>query len=264
MTRVASRRAGVVVGFLLVFLGLFGKFGAAFVLIPWPVIGAALTICFGLMLIGGLSMVAHGGFTQRKMFILACAIGISAGIKFAGTVHPNSLAAWNCEGADETAHYLQAINALDIAVRDDRYIDEDGTRVCKLRDLSFTVNTLWRATYLIISSELVLAFLITVTLNLILPKTEEDYAAERRMEKEEMRGEDSLPPAKASSLLSVDMQDDLHDNGTSGEATPQLKSGNNKVGAITPATESEDVYAASPPTPQPGSSDSSIDGGSPV
>ena len=60
------------------------------------------------------------------------------------------------------------------------------------------------------------------------------------------------------------MQDDLHDNGTSGDPTPRLKSGNNKVGAITPATESEDVYAASPPTPQPGSSDSSIDGGVPV
>ncbi|CEM39816.1 unnamed protein product [Vitrella brassicaformis CCMP3155] len=205
MTGVASRRAGYACGVILMFLGLFGNFSKAVALMPWPVLGAAVTVCFGLVMNAGLAIVSKGGFTPRKMMTLACCVGISAGIKFAHSSHPNSRAAWNCPGADTGDYDMTAISGLDIAVRYRRFKDADGEPVCVERELSSLALTFWRAAYLLISNELCLTLIIAATLNVILPKSDEDYENDRLMEEDDNASESEVSsheatPAKLANL----------------------------------------------------------------
>ncbi|XP_071960653.1 solute carrier family 23 member 2-like [Antedon mediterranea] len=55
ITKVASRSVTQVAAVIMLILAVFGKFGAVFICIPTPVIGAAITVLFGMIVGAGLS-----------------------------------------------------------------------------------------------------------------------------------------------------------------------------------------------------------------
>ncbi|XP_029457508.1 solute carrier family 23 member 1-like isoform X2 [Rhinatrema bivittatum] len=85
ITKVGSRLVLQTAGFLLIVLGLFGKFGAAFITIPEPVIGGMFMVMFGMIAAVGISNLQHVDLnSSRNLFIL----GFST---FSGLVIPTWL-----------------------------------------------------------------------------------------------------------------------------------------------------------------------------
>jgi xanthine permease XanP len=83
ITGVASRRAGVATGCLLILFGLFPKAAALISVIPRPVLGGATLLMFSTVAIAGLQLVAQDGFTPRNNFILAVSLGLGLGVTLA-------------------------------------------------------------------------------------------------------------------------------------------------------------------------------------
>lgn len=77
VTKVASRRVVQYSALILIVSGLSGKFGAAFVTIPEPVMAGVLVIMFAMITAVGLSPLQHIDFTStRNLFVLGYSIFI--------------------------------------------------------------------------------------------------------------------------------------------------------------------------------------------
>ena len=79
LSGVASRRAGLAVAGILVVFGLFPKLAAFIAVMPKPVLGGATSILFATVAVAGFRLVAMGGLTRRKEFILAVTLALSLG-----------------------------------------------------------------------------------------------------------------------------------------------------------------------------------------
>ncbi|EED20722.1 purine permease, putative [Talaromyces stipitatus ATCC 10500] len=79
LTRCASRRAGYFCCFFLIVMGIFSKFAAALVAIPSPVLGGMTTFLFSSVAISGIRIIATMPFTRRNRFILTAAFAVGMG-----------------------------------------------------------------------------------------------------------------------------------------------------------------------------------------
>jgi len=79
LSGVASRRAGLAVAGILVVFGLFPKLAAFIAVMPKPVLGGATSILFATVAVAGFRLVAMGGLTRRREFILAVTLALSLG-----------------------------------------------------------------------------------------------------------------------------------------------------------------------------------------
>lgn len=80
MTKIVSRYV-VMLGAVFLIMGAFlPKFGALFVVIPYPVLGGVLILIFGIIAVNGIRMIAQSELTGRDGLILALAFGIGFGV----------------------------------------------------------------------------------------------------------------------------------------------------------------------------------------
>ncbi|KAM8971986.1 solute carrier family 23 member 1-like [Pelodytes ibericus] len=85
ITKVGSRLVLQIAGFLLLLLGLFGKFGAIFITIPEPVIGGMFMVMFGMIAAVGISNLQYVDLnSSRNLFVLGFSL-------FSGLVIPTWL-----------------------------------------------------------------------------------------------------------------------------------------------------------------------------
>uniref|UniRef100_A0A8C5QU29 Solute carrier family 23 member 1 n=1 Tax=Leptobrachium leishanense TaxID=445787 RepID=A0A8C5QU29_9ANUR len=85
ITKVGSRLVMQTAGILLIFLGLFGKFGAIFITIPEPVIGGMFMVMFGMIAAVGISNFQFVDLnSSRNLFVLGFSL-------FSGLVIPTWL-----------------------------------------------------------------------------------------------------------------------------------------------------------------------------
>ena len=110
LTRVASRRVGMIVGLMLVALGLFPKMAAFVSIMPQPVLGGGTVIMFAMVAVAGFDILQDGGFTPRKQLILAITLALGLGV----TMVPEATAHLRDAGASTgTAHsVMQALGIL--------------------------------------------------------------------------------------------------------------------------------------------------------
>ena len=80
-TGVAARRAGYVIGAMLIALALLPKVVAVLLTIPRPVTGSILVIVMGLLFVEGVRTVLQDGFTQQKAFIVGLSLSIGVGLQ---------------------------------------------------------------------------------------------------------------------------------------------------------------------------------------
>uniref|UniRef100_A0A7N9AV65 Si:dkey-106n21.1 n=1 Tax=Mastacembelus armatus TaxID=205130 RepID=A0A7N9AV65_9TELE len=82
ITKVGSRLVLQTTGVLMVFLGIFGKFGAIFITIPDPVIGGMFLVMFGMIAAVGISNLQHVDLNSSRNLLI---LGFST---FSGLVLP--------------------------------------------------------------------------------------------------------------------------------------------------------------------------------
>lgn len=82
ITKVGSRVVGIAVAGILFLLGLIPKIGALVSVMPNPVLGGATIALFGMVATSGMKIVAKGGLTDRKTFIISIALSVGIGITF--------------------------------------------------------------------------------------------------------------------------------------------------------------------------------------
>ena len=82
LTGVASRFVVAITGLLMLFAGLFPKFGAIAVSIPKPVLGGVGVVMFGMIAYSGIRMLAKSCDTQRNALITCVSLAIGLGITF--------------------------------------------------------------------------------------------------------------------------------------------------------------------------------------
>lgn len=82
ITKVGSRVVGIAVAGILFLLGLIPKIGALVSVMPNPVLGGATIALFGMVATSGMKIVAKGGLTDRKIFIISIALSVGIGITF--------------------------------------------------------------------------------------------------------------------------------------------------------------------------------------
>ena len=80
-TGVAARRAGYVVGAMLIALALLPKVVAILLTIPRPVTGAILMVVMGLLFVEGVRTVLQDGFNQQKAVIVGFSLSIGVGLR---------------------------------------------------------------------------------------------------------------------------------------------------------------------------------------
>ncbi|CDO92962.1 unnamed protein product [Kluyveromyces dobzhanskii CBS 2104] len=82
ITKCASRQVGYWCCFFMVIMGIFGKFGAALVAIPKPVLGGMTTFLFTSVAVSGIKIISSNPLTRRDRFVLTCSLlpGIGASI----------------------------------------------------------------------------------------------------------------------------------------------------------------------------------------
>ena len=80
-TSVAARRAGFVMGAMLIVLALLPKIVAVLLTIPRPVTGVILIIVMGLLFVEGIRTVLQDGFSQQKAIIVGTALSIGIGLQ---------------------------------------------------------------------------------------------------------------------------------------------------------------------------------------
>lgn len=85
LTRCANRKAGYAACFFLVIMGIFSKFAASLVAIPFPVLGGMTTFLFSAVAISGIRIISTISFTRRNRFILTAAMSLG----FGATLVPN-------------------------------------------------------------------------------------------------------------------------------------------------------------------------------
>lgn len=80
LTKCASRQVGYWACFFLILMGIVGKFGAALVAIPKPVLGGMTTFLFTSVAVAGIRIISQIPFTRRDRFVLTCSLvpGIGA------------------------------------------------------------------------------------------------------------------------------------------------------------------------------------------
>ena len=87
----ASRYVVLIAGGVLIFLGLFTKFGAVVATIPGPVVGGLYCALFGLIAAVGIQQTSKADlFSQRNLFIIGFSLfmGLSVPAWFADTMIP--------------------------------------------------------------------------------------------------------------------------------------------------------------------------------
>jgi NCS2 family nucleobase:cation symporter-2 len=78
LTRNASRSSGYACAFFLLLMGIIGKFGAIFVAAPPAVIGGFTTFLFGAVTTSGLRVMAYAKWSRRDRFV----VSVSAAMGF--------------------------------------------------------------------------------------------------------------------------------------------------------------------------------------
>lgn len=78
---VAARRAGFVIGAVLIAIALLPKIVAVLLTIPRPVTGVILMIVMGLLFVEGIRTVLQDGFSQQKAIIVGLALSIGIGLQ---------------------------------------------------------------------------------------------------------------------------------------------------------------------------------------
>lgn len=73
--QVASRRITQMSAMLMLFMAMFGKFGALFTTIPEPIIGGMFLVMFGIIAAIGLSLLQDVDMSSsRNIFIIGCGL----------------------------------------------------------------------------------------------------------------------------------------------------------------------------------------------
>ncbi|BEJ13579.1 hypothetical protein CspHIS471_0307530 [Cutaneotrichosporon sp. HIS471] len=85
LTRNASRSSGYACAFFLLLMGIIGKFGAIFVAAPPAVIGGFTTFLFGAVTTSGLRVMAYAKWTRRDRFV----VSVSAALGFSSLCVPD-------------------------------------------------------------------------------------------------------------------------------------------------------------------------------
>ena len=80
-TGTASRRAGYVIGAILIGLALLPKVVAILLTIPRPVTGAILLVVMGLLFVEGVRTVLQDGFNQQKAVIVGVSLSVGIGLQ---------------------------------------------------------------------------------------------------------------------------------------------------------------------------------------
>ncbi|KAL4221965.1 hypothetical protein ACF0H5_018015 [Mactra antiquata] len=80
VTKVASRSVFIGVGIMYMLFGIFGKFSAVFITIPYPVLGGAIVVMFGIffgVIISNLEVTNMSSPRNMAIFGLSCFIGLA-------------------------------------------------------------------------------------------------------------------------------------------------------------------------------------------
>ncbi|MBR56984.1 MAG: xanthine permease [Myxococcales bacterium] len=103
LTKVAARRVVQAGAIMMIFLGLFPKFGAVFTTIPQPIVGGMFCALFGMIAAVGLSNLQFVDLNSaRNLFIIGFALYMGLVVpEYVGSKHPNGFAlgeTWNWFG----------------------------------------------------------------------------------------------------------------------------------------------------------------------
>ncbi|KAG2198775.1 hypothetical protein INT47_010561 [Mucor saturninus] len=85
VTRCANRRAGVVCAALLILCGIFSKISAAFLAIPSPLIGGMTVFLFASVATSGIRILGYLDWTRRDRVIVAGSLAIALGVSLVPT-----------------------------------------------------------------------------------------------------------------------------------------------------------------------------------
>lgn len=91
VTRCASRRAGAVCACLLILCGVFSKISAAFLAIPSPLIGGMTVFLFASVATSGIRILGYLDWTRRDRVIVAGSLAIALGVSLVPTWFENVL-----------------------------------------------------------------------------------------------------------------------------------------------------------------------------
>ncbi|KAI8333452.1 permease family-domain-containing protein [Chlamydoabsidia padenii] len=80
VTRCASRTAGFVCATMLIICGIFGKISAAFLAIPSPLIGGMTVFLFASVAASGIRILGYLDWTRRDRVIIAASLSIALGV----------------------------------------------------------------------------------------------------------------------------------------------------------------------------------------
>lgn len=80
LTRCASRAAGFACAGWLILFGVVGKFGAVMSSVPICVVGGLTLMCFSMVFVGGIKILAAQPITRRTSFILTLSLGFGMGV----------------------------------------------------------------------------------------------------------------------------------------------------------------------------------------
>ncbi|WP_394220719.1 uracil-xanthine permease family protein [Alteromonas gracilis] len=80
LTGIASRKVGLFVAGLFVFIGSFPIVGGVLQAIPKPVLGGATLVMFAMVAVGGLKLLATYALDRRSSLVTACALGMAIGV----------------------------------------------------------------------------------------------------------------------------------------------------------------------------------------
>ena len=86
-TGATSRTIGYAAGGILIFLAFFPKFSAVFVVMPTPVMGAALVFAVCFMIVTGIQIVTSRMMDARKTFVVGISIMFGLSFGFAGSLY---------------------------------------------------------------------------------------------------------------------------------------------------------------------------------
>ncbi|KAG2237762.1 hypothetical protein INT48_009701 [Thamnidium elegans] len=85
VTRCANRRAGIVCATLLIICGVFGKISAAFLAIPSPLIGGMTVFLFASVATSGIRILGYLDWSRRDRVIVAASLALAFGVSLVPT-----------------------------------------------------------------------------------------------------------------------------------------------------------------------------------
>ncbi|ORY73114.1 Xanthine/uracil/vitamin C permease [Leucosporidium creatinivorum] len=165
LTRNASRQSGYVCAFFLLIMGIFAKFGAVFVAMPASVLGGMTTFLFGSVAVAGIRILAMVKWTRRTRFIATASLSLG----FASVVQPDWFSNFFTYSGDNAA-------------------------------LSGFLNAL----VLIVEEGYLLALIIGIPLNLVIPYGADDLAT--TPEEQESIGLPTVTSAEQSARTNEDVK----------------------------------------------------------